>query len=81
MEGSKSAFQESCPPDTNDYQSVCLCLCDPSRSQTSSSRRTSPDERGQTAPGPAVVPPTAASALLKKVAMFCSFAVGGRPPT
>ena len=32
-------------------------------------------------PGPAVVPPTAAKALLKKVAMFCSLAVGGRPPT
>lgn len=32
-------------------------------------------------PGPAVVPPTAARALLKKVAMFCSLAVGGRPPT
>jgi len=28
-----------------------------------------------------VVPPTAASALLMKVAMFCSLAVGGRPPT
>ena len=32
-------------------------------------------------PGPAVVPPTAANALLKKVAMFCSLAVGGSPPT
>lgn len=32
-------------------------------------------------PGPAVVPPTAASALLMKVAIFCSLAVGGRPPT
>lgn len=32
-------------------------------------------------PGPAVVPPTAARALEKKVAMFCSFAVGGKPPT
>lgn len=32
-------------------------------------------------PGPAVVPPTAASALEKKVAMFCSLAVGGSPPT
>ncbi|KAA6418138.1 MAG: hypothetical protein FRX49_11901 [Trebouxia sp. A1-2] len=36
---------------------------------------------GQCAPGPAVVPPTAARALLKKVAMFCSLAVGGSPPT
>ena len=32
-------------------------------------------------PGPAVVPPMAASALLKKVAMFCSLEVGGSPPT
>jgi hypothetical protein len=32
-------------------------------------------------PGPAVVPPTAASALEKKVWMFCSLADGGRPPT
>lgn len=35
----------------------------------------------RSSPGPAVVPPTAASALLMKVAMFCSLAVGGRPPT
>lgn len=32
-------------------------------------------------PGPAVVPPTAARAFEKNVAMFCSLAVGGRPPT
>ena len=32
-------------------------------------------------PGPAVVPPTAARAFEKKVAMFCSLPVGGRPPT
>lgn len=36
---------------------------------------------GWRSPGPAVVPPTAAKALLKKVAMFCSLAVGGSPPT
>ena len=36
---------------------------------------------GPRSPGPAVVPPTAARALEKKVAMFCSLAVGGRPPT
>lgn len=28
-----------------------------------------------------MVPPTAARALLKNVAMFCSLAVGGKPPT
>ena len=32
-------------------------------------------------PGPAVVPPMAASAFEKKVATFCSVAVGGKPPT
>lgn len=36
---------------------------------------------GNGAPGPAVVPPIAARALEKKVAMFCSLPVGGRPPT
>ena len=35
----------------------------------------------QRAPGPAVVPPMAARAFEKKVATFCSVAVGGRPPT
>ncbi len=32
-------------------------------------------------PGPAVLPPTAAITLLKKVAMDCSFVIGGSPPT
>lgn len=38
-------------------------------------------QRATSVPGPAVVPPMAASALEKKVAMFCSLPVGGRPPT
>ena len=39
------------------------------------------DHADEGGPGPAVVPPTAARALEKKVAMFCSLAVGGSPPT
>ena len=63
-------------PSSTSAQNTVSCVRD-----TFQQCRELPAMQQQRAPGPAVVPPMAARAFEKKVATFCSVAVGGRPPT